>query len=272
MLMALCVLHDLRVVHLLLTLLLIGAAGCANKTDPEERERWTEKDWQQALRENEQRLRVEDEREAARFAAFEKVRRELVEGVINIYNVITGNTPFNAAKAILDPASADRRRVGLIYLAERDYGRDEPYTTYYGEMARTDPDHLVRAMAIRALNRSRDTDAIPIYLQSLEDRQPLVRLEAAKALANVPNDESVPALIRHLADPEETIDVRVAAADALRNHRTAPVAQALVRALRDRSFGVSWQARKSLRLMTGQDCRYDTAAWLTYLTTGQPFG
>jgi HEAT repeat protein len=99
-----------------------------------------------------------------------------------------------------------------------------------------------------------------------------VRLEAAKALANVPDERAIAPLIKRLDNAEESVDVRIAAADALRNFRTPLAAQALVRVLRDRDFAVSWQARKGLKLMTGRDYRYDQAAWLTYLSEEAPFG
>ena len=255
---------------------MLNCAGCFNKRVPEESERWTPADWRAAVRENEQRLKSEDERAAGeRLAAFEKVRKNLWEQVTSLYNYITGNTPFNAAKAILDPGSADRRRQGIIYLADREYGRNEPYTKYYAEMGSGDPDHVTRSMAVRALNRSRDESATDLYMKALTNprEQALVRLEAAKALANLPLAESVQPMIAILRNVDEPGDLRVAAADALRNHRTAPAAQALIGVLRDRNFAVAWQARKSLKLMTGKDFRYDSAAWLTYLTSEQqPFG
>jgi HEAT repeat protein len=140
-------------------------------------------------------------------------------------------------------------------------------------MARTDPDPSVRSMAIRALNRARDKRAIPIFLAALDEKNDSVRLEGAKGLANIPDPTAVAPLIRHLDNLDENVDVRVACADALRLYRTSEVAQALVRGLRDRNFGIAWQSRKSLQLMTGKDFRYDTAAWLTYLSgTNKPFG
>jgi HEAT repeat protein len=167
----------------------------------------------------------------------------------------------------------------VVYLSKRDFGRKDPYVKYYAEMARSDEDHTVRAMAIRALNRVRDKEVTSLYIRALEDPHPLVRLEAAKALANIPDEVAVPALIKHLKGrvevltkgrlevEDETTDVRVACADALRNFRTSEVAQALVGVLRDRDFAVCWQSRVSLKLITGQDYRYDQAAWLDYLTT-----
>jgi HEAT repeat protein len=113
---------------------------------------------------------------------------------------------------------------------------------------------------------------VAVFLSALEERNENVRLEAAKALANVPDASAVGPLIRHMENPEENVDVRIACADALRQYPTSEVAQALVRALRDRNFGISWQARKSLQLMTGHDFRYDTVAWLNYLGgTNKPF-
>jgi hypothetical protein len=101
-----------------------------------------------------------------------------------------------------------------------------------------------------------------------------VRLEAAKALANLPDPAAAPALIRALARPDEARDVRIAAADALRHYPNLEVARALVAQLAGRDFGVAWQARQSLKHMTGKSgLRYDEATWLGYLTGPEkPFG
>jgi HEAT repeat protein len=128
-------------------------------------------------------------------------------------------------------------------------------------------------MAIRALNRARDKGSVPAMVEALNDKSELVRLEAAKGLANIPDESAIIALIRRVQDAQETTDVRIAAADALRSFRKPEVAQALIGVLRDRNFGVAWQARQSLLLMTGKDFHYDRAAWLGYLSgTQKPFG
>lgn len=143
----------------------------------------------------------------------------------------------------------------------------------------------MRAAAVRALNRSRDRDAIPVYIRALEDKSELVRLEAAKALANIPDDRAIAPLMQHLEGrlevrvgdrtemQQENRDVRIACADALRNFRRLDVAQALIRVLQDQDFGVAWQARQSLNLITGRDFRYSQTAWLGYVTgPDKPFG
>ena len=95
----------------------------------------------------------------------------------------------------------------------------------------------------------------------------------------------MPALLRHLSGVfeirgetgrmeavQETRDVRVACADALRSYKTPEVARVLIGVLNDRDFAVAWQARQSLRLMTGHDYRYDDNAWVQYLAAAKsPF-
>lgn len=198
-----------------------------------------------------------------------------------------GYSPGRYARMMEDDQSADARRTGILKLVtEYDYARKEPYTKRYWQIAQGDPDYLVRVAAIRALNRSRDRTVVPVAIAALDHPNPMIRLEAAKALANVPDERAVPALLKHLntvvevrleggrtEQQVESRDVRLACADALRNYPTRDVANALVNVLRDKMFEVSWQARKSLNLMTGHDYKYDIDKWKDFLAKDpQPFG
>jgi hypothetical protein len=205
----------------------------------------------------------------------------------NQIDYASGHTPKKAVAHMDDPTNADWRRLGIVDLATSwDYARRPPYTTRYKQIAQSDPDFTVRAMAIRALNISRDKSATPIFITALDDDNELVRLEAAKALANIPDPAAVPALLRHLQGQrevaaaaagrpsisEEAKDVRIAVADALRHYRTLDVARSLVTYLNESDFGVAWQSRESLRALTGRDLKYDQAAWLNYLSGSEkPF-
>lgn len=253
---------------LIVPLSFLICGGCGSRIDKEESRPWTAPRWQEAQRQNTERFKSEDQRSATGnflMGPLQKVRDVAWDQIVRLYNFFTGDTPFDAAKNMLDPSYPDRRRQAIMYLSKFQYGRQDPYVKYYAEMARTDLDYTVRAMAIRALNRCRTNNVTTIYLSALDDRNELVRMEGAKALANIAEPLAVQSLLKRLEDPEENMDVRIAAADALRCYQTGEVAQALVRALRDPQFGVSWQARISLKLMTGQDYRYDQTAWLTYL-------
>jgi len=185
----------------------------------------------------------------------------------------SGKTPVNAAQKMEDQYFPDARRQGTNMLAARDFGRHEPHSKRYQQIAQFDNDWLVRATAIRALNRSRDASATPIFIKALADDSDIVRVEAAKALVNIPDENAVPALVKIVGNPNENRDARIWAADALRHYHTLEVARTLASQLTGREFGVAWQSRKSLVQLTGKDLNYDEAAWLQYLTgPDKPFG
>ena len=181
--------------------------------------------------------------------------------------------PARAARMMENAGSADARRRGINDLVRWDFAQDGPYIRRYRQIAQDDPDPLVRATALRALNRSRDAAARPLFIAALRDPNAEVRLEAAKALVNLPDPNAAAPLIRVVSNPEEDRDVRIAAAEALRYYKTVEVARALIPRLSEREFGVAWQARRSLRRITGRDHHYDEAAWLAFITgPDKPFG
>ena len=189
------------------------------------------------------------------------------------YDYFQGNTPGKYAREMEDPGSPDSRRQGMAKLVQKDFARKDPYTTRYRQIFLGDEDPLVRAMAIRALNVSRDAGASDLYVKALLDGDLLVRLEGAKALANMPDDDAIDPLLKVLSAPDEDQDVRIAAARALRYYQRRDVARALVAVLDQRPFGVAWQARRSLKRITGVDYAYDDTSWLEYISNpAQPLG
>jgi hypothetical protein len=200
--------------------------------------------------------------------------------------VSRGNTPGRAAHEMNDSnADPDTHRQGIVNLVTKwNFTHRPPYTTRFKQIAQSDPNDTVRAMAIRALNISRDQTATPIFIAALDDDSDLVRLEAAKALANIPDPNAIPALLRCLEgrredlpqarnETQESKDVRIAAADALRHYHTLEVARSLVNQLDQRDFGIAWQSNRSLMALTGRNFWYDESAWLQFLTGPEkPFG
>jgi hypothetical protein len=191
----------------------------------------------------------------------------------NSWNVVTGKTALKSVQKMEDSHSADNRRKGIYELAKTDFGQRDPYIRRYRQIAQNDPDFTVRAAAIRASNWSRDKQAVPVFVSALNDANELVRWEAAKALSNVPDASAVEALTKTVGNAAETKNVRIAAADALRHYKNFSAARALVATLGGKDFGLAWQSRQSLRVMTGNDLRYDERAWLEYLTSNaKPLG
>jgi HEAT repeats len=190
-----------------------------------------------------------------------------VEPTIHLYKHFTGDTPDRAARDILDLQSADNRRYGILRLSDEKYARDgKAERDLWALRASTDPDYTVRAAGIRALNRCRDATHTDLYIKALNDDEPLVRLEGAKALANIPDPNAATPLLERL-QRDVSPDVRIAAADALRCYPNDEAAHGLLSVLNDSNFGVCWQARQSLRLMTAHDFRYSERLWLDYLAS-----
>ena len=171
---------------------------------------------------------------------------------------------FKEAARNLKSPDADIRRVSLNRVAARSYGRGLPYTDVYRTTAQFDSDGLVRATAIRTINRVRDTESGAVLVAALADGDPQVRLEACKALANLPTPAAEQPLRAIAQDGNADQDLRIAALDALRHYNSLDTARLLVSQLNSNVFSLSWQSRRSLFLMTGQDHRYDEGAWLNY--------
>src|SRR4051812_23588210 len=127
-----------------------------------------------------------------------------------------GRNPAYWARQMEDTASPDNRSKGINQLVENNFAKRPPYTTRYRQIATSDPDPLVRAVAVRALNRARDAGATDVYVTALNDSSELVRLEGAKALANLPDPSAVPGLLKLVNKLDESRDVRIAAAEALK--------------------------------------------------------
>jgi len=199
--------------------------------------------------------------------------------------ILSGNTPEKNARMMEDPASADQRRDGMLFLVDHDFGKHPPYTTRYQQIAQKDSDPLVRATAVRTLNVARDKTATKVFISALSDPSPLVRLEGAKALYRLPDPEAAEKLLEVATNdgsrfsPDDTRrqgenkDVRIAAIEALQHYRRLDIARPLVSLLNQKDFGIAWQTRRTLKRMTGKDLNYDESAWLNFITgPSKPLG
>jgi HEAT repeat protein len=256
----------------LLSAVLLALPGCALLTETNPEPKWSTSRWRSELEKNRERLAGEDRGSSSVSDIVWALPRGAWNGVEWSWNAVTGRQPIRYAKQLFD-ANPDRRREAVYEISDHRWGRAQPYTAYYAEMGRSDAEPTVRTAAIRALNRSRAHAFTQLYIAALGDADANVRVEAAKALANIPSDAAASPLARALANVNEHRDVRLWAADALRQYRTSENAQVLIRVLNDRDFGVARQARHSLRLLTGRDFQYDQAKWLEFITgPASPFG
>ncbi|MEM8874127.1 MAG: HEAT repeat domain-containing protein [Planctomycetota bacterium] len=202
--------------------------------------------------------------------------REMVEAIFmelpkRVIERMRGTSAGDMARGLRSPNPADRR-MALLDLASRDFGGQADYVTVYKGYAQSDPDPTVRAAAIRALNLTRSGEPA-VFVSSLNADEPLVRLEAAKALSNLPDESAVQPLLKVAEDKMEDIDIRIAAADALKHYPQLDVARRLANLVGDNDFSIAWQAGQSLKYLTGMDYDYRPGQWLTFLSESEkPFG
>jgi HEAT repeat protein len=74
-------------------------------------------------------------------------------------------------------------------------------------------DHILRFYAIQLMGFSGHAGAMPILLEALTDREPMVRAEACRSLEDLGSKEAIPALEARVEDMDA--GVRIAAIEAL---------------------------------------------------------
>jgi len=187
----------------------------------------------------------------------------------NLYKKIAGPTPQQQVAMAFDPDNADNRREGIIRLSRKDWGLQEPYLKGYAGLLVADDHPLVRCAAVRALGKAGDPKYFKEIVEAMSDESPAVRWDATVAvdhiLPAVRSADGDPDLafrpLQNHATKDPSVDVRTAAAKALRHFREKESVRALVECLDAAEMGLRYQAHLSLVELTGQDHGYDATAW-----------
>ena len=177
---------------------------------------------------------------------------------------INPTSPTEAAKNMMDPYDADKRRTGTTLIANSPFGGGEVYVKSYRDKVDTERDPVVKAIAIRALARHGTPDDAQRILSHLNDENVQVRWEAAKGLQRLHNEAVIPDLLKTLRKDDEQVDVRIAAAAALGQYPQDRVFQGLVRALDARELALNLAAEKALYDLTSKDFGIDPTQWLAW--------
>jgi hypothetical protein len=173
-------------------------------------------------------------------------------------------SPSEAARDMLDPYDADKRRIGTVLISNAPWGGVEIYVKAYRDMVLNERDPIVKATAIRALARWGEPEDAVRIAPYLIDENVQVRWEAAKGLQRLHNPVVVPDLLKCLATEGEHPDVRVAAGSALAQYPEDRVFQGLVGALDARELAINTTAELSLHTLTGESLGIDPPAWLAW--------
>lgn len=176
---------------------------------------------------------------------------------------VDDQTPAETAAATFNEKDPDIRRQAIEKLSNKSWALRDPYLKRFAMLTRPDvePDPAVRAVAVRTLGKAGNPKYQRDIVAALDDPDSMVRWDAAVVLNRMP-DESATTRLQFLAiDPDQPIDVRAAAATALRQYRTDSVYKTLLRCLDDDDFTVRNAAHESLVAMTGRDFGYVPENW-----------
>ena len=187
----------------------------------------------------------------------------------NLRSRFIGPTPSEQVAMAFDTDDPDRRREGIVLLSKHDWGLAEPYLKGYAAQLRSDENPLVRSVAARALGRAGDPKYFPDLVAALSDESKTVRWDAAVALDGlIPAARRQPDVLATAVGPLQThatrdpaVDVRAAAAVALRHFGTKDVVRTLLLCLSDPRMGVRYRAHASLVEIAGLDFGYEPEDW-----------
>ncbi|HSW45988.1 MAG TPA: HEAT repeat domain-containing protein, partial [Phycisphaerae bacterium] len=198
-------------------------------------------------------------------------------------------SPEQNYRVALEGQDADERRDAVARIGESLYYDRPDAFAVLDTVARTDPVSQIRCIAIRTLANYRDDRPVGPLLAVLQTRpgseQALpadndVRWETVRAMLALTRQGVLQGDQRALArdiliklletDPSRT--VRIVCAEALGEFQDRETLTPLIRALRNRDFGIAERAERSLILLTGVTHDYDANAWEAWVaSTQEPF-
>ena len=181
--------------------------------------------------------------------------------------------PLGARVVELENENPDVRRKAVEAVAKS--GKTETVPSLVRLLclvAQKDRDAMVRSAAVQALGGVKGEGVLETLAEVLaKDGNPYVRSDAAGALGRQAVPEAVPVLIEAMQG-DASVDVHIAAEDALRNFKDRSAAEALVDGLGKSDVAEVRKCWEGLRYMTGQDLPREPAAWDAFLKSAEdPF-
>jgi len=176
--------------------------------------------------------------------------------------------------AQLDPNKpVSVRREAVIWLGDNT-GRllqsdKERLVKVLGAVLENDEDTLTRCYAATAIAKIGVTSGVKYLRSALKDRQYMVRWDAVKALARMKAVEARGDLTR-VARNDPSVDVRVAAVQALGELKCRESIPDLIGFLSDDEESVVLAAQRSLVKATGRDFGLNQEAWRNWWEKGAP--
>lgn len=123
-----------------------------------------------------------------------------------------------------------------------------------------------RIHILQSLDKLGSPKRVPAFLESTADKDASVRVTACRLLGKAQVLETAETLDSLLVS-DTSLDVRLAAAEALGHLPSQPAALALLGGVADPDVAIRFRCRESLKQITGKDFTGDVGAWRQEIQT-----
>jgi HEAT repeat protein len=183
----------------------------------------------------------------------------------------TVDSPQEALAAIRESRDPGLRRAAFEYLGNpRHLGgeagdRDE-VTTILGLALQSEAEPQTRILILESMTHLGSPQRVEAMSPAVTDKEPAVRAAACRHLGRTGSPEAA-AKLEPLLVSDSSLDVRLAAADALAHIPTRPAALSLLAGLEDSDVAIRYRCRESLKQITGKDHSSDVGQWQQEIQT-----
>jgi HEAT repeat protein len=183
----------------------------------------------------------------------------------------TVDTPQEALAAIRESRDPGLRRAAFEFLGDpRHLGgeagdRDE-VTTILGLALQSETEPQTRIVILESMTRLGSATRVEAMSPAVADKDPSVRVAVCRHLGRTGASEATAKLDSLLAS-DQSLDVRLAAADALGHVPTQQAALSLLTGLEDSDVAIRFRCRESLKRISGKDHAGNVAEWREEIQT-----
>jgi len=183
----------------------------------------------------------------------------------------TVDSPQAALAAIRESRDPGLRRAAFEYLGDpRHLGgeagdRDE-VTSILGLALQSETEPQTRILVLESMTRLGSPKRVEAMSPAVTDKEPAVRAAACRHLGRTGSPEAA-AKLEPVLVSDSSLDVRLAAADALANIPTQQAALSLLAGLEDSDVAIRYRCRQSLKQITGKDYSGSVGEWRQEIQT-----
>ena len=189
----------------------------------------------------------------------------------NRSSIPTVDSPQAALAAIRESRDPGLRRAAFEYLGDpRHLGgeagdRDE-VTTILGLALQSESEPQTRIVILDSMTRLGSPKQVEAMSPAVSDKDPAVRVAVCRHLCRTGTAEAA-AKLDPLLVSDASLDVRLAAADALAHIPTQQAALSLLTGLEDSDVAIRFRCRQSLKQITGKDYSGNVGQWRQEIQT-----